>query len=193
MPMARSLDGVRSQDGRLHEGAMTNRDVLAGLGAAVVAIVALATVVVLLRERGEASRHAAAVDAESIVTEPTPRPPVEPEPEEHEVADAQGRAAAAPARGHDTALGTPSEAGVTHDSGAPTVLRAASLLIHPVGHEKLCVDYSTRRDALHLFSCHGRQNQRWDGGRGRRGCHSPAERGGGLRSWQGTTKEVIRR
>jgi hypothetical protein len=139
---------------------MTNRD-LAGVAAAVVAVVALAAVFVLLRERSAASRHEAAADTAPPVAEPTAPPPAEPEPEESHATDAQVRAEVAPTIGREPDGGPRPEPAASHDSGAPTVLRASSLLIHPVGHEKLCVDYSSRKDALHLFGCHGRNNQRW--------------------------------
>ncbi len=167
---------------------MTNRD-LAGIAAAVVAVIALAAVFVLLRERSAASRHAAAADAAPLVAEPTPLPSLEPEPDESHATDAQVRAEVAPARGRETASGPPPQPASTQDSGASTVLRASGLLIHPVGHEKLCMDYSTRRDALHLFGCHGRKNQRWTAEEDVGGAIRLMSGEGGCVIVQGTTRD----
>jgi hypothetical protein len=41
------------------------------------------------------------------------------------------------------------------------VVRASNLLIHPLGHEHYCIDFSSKKQVLHLHPCHGKKNQRW--------------------------------
>ncbi len=168
---------------------MTNRD-LAGIAAGVVAIAALATVVVLLHERRPTTRPGP-VDAGALATEPTPLPPLEPEPDNDDTptaADAQAPSPSASTAAARDAGPTRPSASATKDSGA-TVVRAQNLLIHPVGHEKLCIDYSSHKDTLHLYSCHGHKNQRWTATEDVGASIRLLNGEGGCVVVQGTTKE----
>jgi hypothetical protein len=103
---------------------------------------------------------------------PTPAPAVSasvvapaPAPEEEPEAPAVAAASDDAAEGNDQASPL-AEAGpdATNDAfaeGAPVVIRMADLMIRSAVGAKLCVDAPKRGQALQLYSCHGRKNQRW--------------------------------
>ncbi len=131
---------------------------------------AIGAVVMLLHFRGKGGGALAVHDA-AVDTEPTPLPPLDPEPDDDDVHDAAALPVAPPPppsadAPRPVARADAAGAPVVHavrDAGA-IVVHAQNLLIHPVGHEGMCVDYSSRKHLLHLIPCHGRKNQRWTAG-----------------------------
>jgi hypothetical protein len=169
---------------------MTNRD-LAGVAAGVVAIAALMTVVILLRERGDRPKRGSVSDA-ALSSEPTPLPAIDPEPEpdDTDAAVPDGQRVPIPVTpGHPRESSSVHAQDAGRDASSSTVLRAQNLLIHPVGHDKLCIDYSTKKDTLHLFSCHGHKNQRWTAAEDVAGAIRLMNGEGGCVIVQGTTKD----
>jgi len=173
---------------------MTNRD-LVWVAILVVALGFVAGVFFLLGHRSASLVRGSAADA-GLATEPTPLPQLDPEPDPDDTADVADAHAPpaqvtppAPLRARDAAPSRLPDASSPHDSAPPIVARAQNLLIHLVGHDKLCMDYSSHKDALHLFQCHGNPNQRWTATEDAAGAIRLMSAQGGCVITQGTTKD----